>query len=82
MGNSGEWRNPRYLSNSGDSPSGLWKAAVRDRELSTDNLTLDRMTTIFTVDIRRRSVDFQVPPDPLAAAAWIDLLQRIYADPT
>jgi hypothetical protein len=50
--------------------------------LSTDNLTLDRMMTIFTADILHRSVDFQVPSDPLAAAARIHLLQRIYPDPT
>lgn len=60
----------------------VWKAAVRDRELKTDNLTLDRIVTIFTADLRHRSVDFQVPSDPLADTAWILLLQRIYADPT
>jgi hypothetical protein len=27
-------------------------------------------------------VDFQVPSDSLADAAWILLLQRVYADPT
>jgi hypothetical protein len=56
----------------------LWKAAVRDRELSTDNLTLDRIMAIFAADLRHRSVDFQVPSDPLADTAWILLLQRIY----
>jgi hypothetical protein len=58
----------------------VWKAAVQDRESSTDNLTLDRIMAIFTADLRYRSVDFQVPSDPLADAAWIILLQRIYAD--
>jgi hypothetical protein len=60
----------------------LWKAAVQDRESSTDNLTLDRIMAIFTTDLLRRGVDFQMPSDPLAAPAWILLLQRIYADPT
>jgi len=60
----------------------LWKAAVRDRELSPDNLTLDSIMAIFTADLRGRKVDFQVPSDPLANTAWILLLQRIYADPT
>jgi hypothetical protein len=60
----------------------LWKAAVQDRESSTDNLTLDRIMAIFTADLRDRSVDFRVPSDPLADTVWILLLQRIYADPT
>jgi hypothetical protein len=37
---------------------------------------------IFTADLRHRSIDFQVPSDPLADASWILLLQRIYAGPT
>jgi hypothetical protein len=60
----------------------IWKAEVRDRELRSDNLTLDRTMAIFTADLRHRSVDFQVPSDPLADTAWILLLQRVYADPT
>jgi hypothetical protein len=60
----------------------LWKAAVQDRESSTDDLTLDRIMAIFTTDLRHRGVDFQMPSDPLAAPTWILLLQRIYADPT
>ena len=28
------------------------------------NLTLDRIMTVFTEDLRNRSVDFQVPSDP------------------
>jgi hypothetical protein len=60
----------------------LWKAAVRDRELSVDILTLDRIMAIFTADLCRRSVDFEVPSDPLADTAWMLLLQRTYADPT
>ena len=60
----------------------IWKAEVRDREPSTDNLTLDRIMAILTADLRHRSVDFQVPSDPLADPAWILQLQRIYADST
>jgi hypothetical protein len=60
----------------------LWKAEVRHRESKPDNLTLDRIMAIFTADLRRRSVDFQMPSDPLADTPWILLLQRIYADPT
>jgi hypothetical protein len=60
----------------------VWKAAVQNRESSTDNLTLDRIMAIFAADLRHRSVDLQVPSDPLADTAWILLLQRIYADPT
>jgi hypothetical protein len=59
----------------------LWKAAVRDRELSTDNLTLDRIMAIFTADLRRRCVDFHMPSDPLADSAWILMLQRTYVNP-
>jgi hypothetical protein len=58
------------------------KAEIRDSELRADNLTLDRIMAIFTADLCRRSVDFQMPSDPLAENAWILLLQRIYADPT
>lgn len=60
----------------------IWKAAVRDRESSTDNLTLDRVMAIFTADLRHRNVDFQLPSDPFSDSAWILLLQRIYADRT
>ena len=60
----------------------LWKAAIGERQPNTGNLTLDRITAIFTADLRHRSVDFQVPSDPLADTGWIFLLQRIYADST
>ena len=60
----------------------LWKAEVRDRQSSIDDLTLDRIMAIFTADLRHRSFNFQVPSDPLADTAWTLLLQRIYADPT
>ena len=58
----------------------LWKAAIGDRQANADDLTLDRIMAIFTADLRYRSVDFQMPSDPLADTAWILLLQRIYAD--
>jgi hypothetical protein len=60
----------------------LWKAAVQERDLSTDDLTLDRIMAIFLADLRNRRVDFQIPPDPLTDAPWILLLQRIYVHPT
>src|SRR5262249_22951537 len=60
----------------------LWKAGVRERESGTDDLTLDRIMTIFTGDLRHRGVDFQAPYDPLGDTAWILLLQRIYSDAT
>jgi hypothetical protein len=60
----------------------LWKAGVQDRESSADNLTLDRIMTIFTADLRYRGVDFQMPSAPFADTLWILLLQRIYADST
>ena len=60
----------------------LWKAAIGNRTSNADNLTLDRIMSVFAADLRHRGVDFQVPSDPLADTAWILLLQRIYADPT
>jgi hypothetical protein len=36
---------------------------------------------IFTADLRRRNVDFDVASDPLASAAWLLVLQQSYADP-
>ena len=60
----------------------LWKAGVRERESGTNNLTLDRIMSIFTGDLRHRGVDFQAPYDPLGDTAWILLLQRIYSDAT
>jgi hypothetical protein len=40
----------------------LWKAAVRDRELSSEILTLDRIRAILTADLRLQNVGFQVLP--------------------
>ena len=59
----------------------LWKAAIGDRKPDTVNLTLDRIMSVFTKDLRNRNVDLQVPSDPLADTTWILLLQRTYADP-
>ena len=56
----------------------LWKAEVRDRRSSSDNLTLDRIIEIFTADLRHRDIDFHVPSDPMVDTSWILLLQRIY----
>lgn len=59
----------------------LWKAAIGDRKPGTVNLTLDRIMSVFTEDLRNRSVDFKIPSNPLADTTWILLLQRTYADP-
>ena len=59
----------------------VWKAEVRDRELKNDNLDLDRVMAIFTADLRRRNVDFDLPSDPLTSAPWHLVLQQTYADP-
>jgi hypothetical protein len=58
----------------------LWKAAIGNRQPNPANLTLDRIMSIFTADLRHRKVDFQMPSDPLADTRWILLLQRNYAD--
>jgi hypothetical protein len=49
----------------------IWKAEVRDRQLKDDVLSLDRVMAIFTADLRRRSVGFDMPSNPLADAAWL-----------
>lgn len=60
----------------------VWKAEVRDRESSAGDLTFDRIMAILRADLRHRSVEFQVPSDPLTDTAWMLLLHRTYADPT
>ncbi|PYU23470.1 MAG: hypothetical protein DMG32_16110 [Acidobacteria bacterium] len=50
--------------------------------MDDDNLTLDRIMEIFTADLCHRSVEFQVPPDPLTDTSWILQMQKIYAPPT
>lgn len=59
----------------------VWKAEIRDKELKGDILNLDRIMTIFKADLRRRSLDFDLPADPLVDAPWLLFLQRTYADP-
>jgi hypothetical protein len=59
----------------------VWKAEIRDRELKGGNLDLDRIVAIFTADLSCRSLDFGMPADPLADAAWLLLLERTYPDP-
>ena len=46
-----------------DSRGPPWKAEVRDRRSSTENLTLDRMA-IFMADLRHRDIDFHILPIP------------------
>ena len=60
----------------------LWKAAIWKRASNSENLTLDRIMSIFSADLSHRRVEFQLPSDPLANTAWILLLQRIYSDLT
>jgi hypothetical protein len=60
----------------------LWKAAIAERASNSANLTLDRIMSIFSADLRHRSVEFQLPSDPLANSTWMLLLQRIYSDAT
>ena len=59
----------------------LWKAEVRNGEPRPDDLTLDRTMEIFIADLRRRSIDFHIPSDPLSDTAWILMLQQIYVKP-
>jgi hypothetical protein len=61
----------------------LWKA-IRESEAHSEVLTLDRVMSVFIADLRRRSIDFRIPADPLSDNEWMSLLDRIYyvrADP-
>ena len=61
----------------------LWKA-IRESEAHSEVLTLDHVMSIFIADLRRRSIDFRIPADPLSDDEWMSLLDRIYyvrADP-
>lgn len=58
----------------------LWKAAIGDRESNAGEPTLDRIVAIFTADLRRRRVDFQVPSDPLARDRVDSSVAAIHAD--
>lgn len=55
----------------------LWKG-IRESEDDRERLTLDRVMEIFIGDLRRRSVEFQIPADPLTDSQWMALLDRIY----
>jgi hypothetical protein len=59
----------------------LWKAEIRNGKSHSGHLTLGRIMEIFTADLHRRNVEFQMPSDPLADTGWILLLQRTYATP-
>lgn len=58
----------------------LWKG-IRESEAHSESLTLDRVMSIFTADLRRRSIEFRVPADPLSDSEWMALLDRIYYVP-
>ena len=55
----------------------LWKG-IRESEAHSELLTLDRVMSIFTADLRRRSIDFRIPADPLSDSEWMALLDRSY----
>ena len=55
----------------------VWKA-VRELEPQSELLNLDRIMTIFTSDLRRRSIDFKIPADPLSDSQWLAMLDRLY----
>jgi hypothetical protein len=58
----------------------LWKA-IRESEAHSEVLTLDRVMSIFIADLRRRSIHFRIPADPLSDSEWMTLLDRIYYVP-
>jgi hypothetical protein len=55
----------------------LWKG-IRESEAHSEVLALDRVMSIFIDDLRRRSIDFRVPADPLSDSEWMTLLDRAY----
>lgn len=55
----------------------VWKA-IRESEADSKLLTLDRVMSIFTADLRSRNIDFRIPADPLSDGEWMSLLDRIY----
>ena len=55
----------------------VWKA-IRESESPSELLTLDRVMSIFSADLRRRSIDFRIPADPLSDSEWMALLDSIY----
>jgi hypothetical protein len=55
----------------------VWKG-IRESESQSELLTLDRVMSIFIADLRRRSIDFGIPAEPLSDDEWMSLLDRIY----
>jgi hypothetical protein len=55
----------------------VWKA-IRESEANSESLTLDRVMSIFTADLRQRGIEFSIPADPLSDYEWMALLNRIY----
>jgi hypothetical protein len=51
----------------------------RDRE---DLLTVERVTTVFADDLRRRGERVELPDDPATDPQWIAELERVYPLPT
>lgn len=56
----------------------VWKA-VRESGANSEVLTLDRVMSIFCADLRRRSINFRIPADPLSDSEWMALLNRGYS---
>jgi hypothetical protein len=57
----------------------VWKANL-EPEAPIEALMLDRIMSIFTADLRMRSVDFHVPAEPLSDKGWMALLDATYPD--
>jgi hypothetical protein len=55
----------------------LWKA-IRESEMNSELITLDRVMSILIADLHRRSIDFRIPADPLSDSEWMALLDTIY----
>jgi len=55
----------------------VWKA-IRESDADSELLTLNRVMSVFIADLRRRSIDFRIPGDPLSDNEWVALLDRVY----
>jgi hypothetical protein len=55
----------------------VWKGDV-ETDAHRESLTLDRTMSIFADDLRRRSIVFRIPADPLSDNEWMELLDRVY----
>jgi hypothetical protein len=55
----------------------VWKA-IRESEADSELLTLDRVMSVLIADLRRRSIDFRIPSDPLSDKEWMALLDIVY----